>query len=97
MHGEPQPRAIPVPTARRRAAPRKLPRRSSRAGASAVQWSLDSSPFDHRPGVSKTQIQRPAGLDCLLCASKVLLIGKPGTGKTGLAIGGLHEACLNRY
>ena len=36
-------------------------------------------------------------LDFLRRADNVLLIGKPGTGKTGLAIGLLREACLNGY
>ena len=30
-------------------------------------------------------------------AENVLLIGEPGTGKTGIAIGLLREACLNGY
>jgi DNA replication protein DnaC len=59
------------------------------------QWSLDSFPFDRQPGVSKAQIQTLAGLDFLRRADNVLLIGKPGTGKTGLGIGLLREACLN--
>jgi len=61
------------------------------------QWSLDSFPFDRQPGVSKTQIQTLAGPDFLRRADNVLLIGKPGTGKTGLAIGLLREACLNGH
>lgn len=61
------------------------------------QWSLDSFPFDHQPGVSKTQIQTLAGLDFLRRADNVLFIGKPGTGKTGLALGLLREACLNGH
>jgi DNA replication protein DnaC len=61
------------------------------------RWSLDSFPFDRQPGVSKAQIQTLAGLEFLRRADNVLFIGKPGTGKTGLAMGLLREACLNGY
>ena len=52
---------------------------------------------DRQPGVSKAQIQTLAGLDFLRRADNVLFIGKPGTGKTGPAMGLLREACLNGY
>jgi DNA replication protein DnaC len=61
------------------------------------RWTLDTFPFERQTGVSKTQIQTLAGLDFLRRAQNVLFIGKPGTGKTGLAIGLLREACLNGY
>lgn len=61
------------------------------------QWSIDSFPFDRQPGVSKGQIKSLAGLDFLRRAQNILLIGKPGTGKTGIALGLLREACLNGY
>ncbi len=61
------------------------------------RWSLESFPFDRQPSVSRAQIQTLAGLEFLRRADNVLLIGKPGTGKTGLAIGLLRQACLNGH
>ena len=60
-------------------------------------WTLDSFPFDRQPGVNKAQIKSLADLEFLRRADNVLLVGPPGTGKTGLAIGLLREACLNGY
>ena len=60
--------------------------------------SFETFPFDRQPGVSKAQIQTLAGGWTLLRrADNVLFIGKPGAGKTGLAMGLLREACLNGY
>jgi DNA replication protein DnaC len=61
------------------------------------RWTLESFPFDRQPGVSKAQIKGLAGLDFLRRAENILLIGNPGTGKTGIAMGLLREACLNGY
>lgn len=60
-------------------------------------WTLETFPFARQPAVSKTQIQTLAGLDFVTRAQNVVLIGNPGTGKTGIAIGLLREACLNGY
>jgi DNA replication protein DnaC len=61
------------------------------------RWTLDTFPFERQPGIDKAQIKSLADLDFLRRADNVLLIGKPGTGKTGIAIGLLREACLNGY
>ena len=45
----------------------------------------------------QSQIRTLAGLDFLRRNENVLLIGEPGTGKTGIAIGLLREACLNGH
>src|SRR5215472_25043 len=60
-------------------------------------WSLESFPFERQPGVDKGQIQTLAGLDFLRRSDNVLLIGPPGTGKTGIALGLLRQACVNGY
>lgn len=61
------------------------------------RWTLDSFPFERQPGVNQSHILTLAGLDFLRRAENVLLIGEPGTGKTGIALGLLREACLNGY
>jgi DNA replication protein DnaC len=60
-------------------------------------WTLDSFPFERQPGVDRSQIRALAGLDFLRRNENILLIGAPGTGKTGIAIGLLREACLNAH
>jgi DNA replication protein DnaC len=60
-------------------------------------WTLETFPFQEQPRVNKGQIKTLAGLDFLTRANNVVLTGKTGTGKTGIAIGILREACLNGY
>ena len=60
-------------------------------------WSLQSFPFERQPGINRSQIKTLAGLDFIARAQNLVLIGPPGTGKTGLAIGLLRQALLNGY
>ncbi len=60
-------------------------------------WTLQTFPFERQPGVNKSQIRTLAGLDFIRRAENVILIGDTGTGKTGLGIGLLREACLNGH
>jgi DNA replication protein DnaC len=61
------------------------------------RWTLESFPFERQPGVDRSQIRALAGLDFLRRNENLLLIGSPGTGKTGIAIALLREACLNGH
>ena len=58
-------------------------------------WTLASFPFARQPGVDRAQIRALAGLDFLRRQENILIIGPPGTGKTGIALALLREACLN--
>jgi len=60
-------------------------------------WTLDTFPFDRQPGVDRAQIRALAGLDFVRRAENLVLIGPTGTGKSGIAIGLLRQACLNGY
>jgi DNA replication protein DnaC len=60
-------------------------------------WTLQSFPFDRQPGVDRAQIRALAELDFLRRNENLLLIGPPGTGKTGIGIALLREACLNGH
>jgi DNA replication protein DnaC len=60
-------------------------------------WTLKTFPFDKQPGVSKAQIQELSGLAFVERKENLVLIGKPGTGKSGLAIGLLRQALLAGY
>lgn len=58
-------------------------------------WSLETFPFKHQPGVNRSQIRSLAGLQFVGKAQNIVFIGPPGTGKTGLAIGISRKAALN--
>jgi len=60
-------------------------------------WTLDSFPFERQPGIDRARVNSLAGLDFVRRADNLVLVGPPGTGKSGIAIGLLREACLNGY
>jgi DNA replication protein DnaC len=60
-------------------------------------WTLETFPFAQQPSINKTQIKSLASLDFLRHNHDIVITGKTGTGKTGIAIGLLREACLNGY
>lgn len=61
------------------------------------QWTIDTFPFKQQPGVNKAQILALAGLDFVRRAENLVLIGGTGTGKTGIALGLLRQACVNGW
>ncbi len=60
-------------------------------------WTLESFPFERQPGLDRAQLRSLASLDFVRRADNLVLVGPPGTGKSGIAIGLLREACLNGY
>ena len=60
-------------------------------------WTLESFPFTQQPGVNQSQIKTLAGMDFIRRAENLVLIGPPGTGKSGLACSLLRQACFNGY
>jgi DNA replication protein DnaC len=60
-------------------------------------WTLKSFPFAKQPGVKKSQIMSLSGLSFIDRAENIVFIGKPGTGKSGLAIALLRTALINGY
>jgi len=61
------------------------------------QWTIETFPFKQQSGVNKAQILGLAGLDFVRRAENLVLIGGPGTGKTGIAMGLLRQACVNGW
>jgi DNA replication protein DnaC len=60
-------------------------------------WTLDTFPFQKQPGVNRLQIMNLAKLNFIERHENIILIGKPGTGKSGIAMGLLRQALLNGY
>ena len=61
------------------------------------EWGLDTFPFKRQPAVKKSQIMSLAKLEFIKHFENVIFIGKPGTGKTSLAISLLRLAVTNGY
>jgi DNA replication protein DnaC len=61
------------------------------------EWTLDTFPFKRQPGVNKIQIMNLAKLHFIERHENIVLIGKPGTGKSGIAMGLLRAALLSGY
>jgi DNA replication protein DnaC len=60
-------------------------------------WTLETFPFKQQPGVNKTQIMGLAKLTFIERSENIIFIGKPGAGKSGMAMGLLRRAILNGY
>ena len=61
------------------------------------QWTIDTFPFERQSSVNKAQILGLADMDFVRRAQNLVLIGGPGTGKTGIALGLLRQACINGW
>lgn len=70
-----------------------------RVKGARIPWdfTLKTFPFERQPGVSKARINELSGLAFVERKENIVFIGKPGVGKSGLAIGLLRQALLSGY
>lgn len=61
------------------------------------EWTLESFPFQLQPSVDKSRIMGLAGLEFMQRGDNIVLIAKPGRGKTGLALGLMRKALIQGY
>jgi hypothetical protein len=61
------------------------------------RWTLETFPFARQPGVNRKQIRGFGELEFTAKAENIVLVGKTGVGKTGLACGLLLKALENGY
>ena len=59
------------------------------------RWTLETFPFARQPGVNRKQIRGFGELEFIAKAENIVLVGKTGVGKTGLACGLLLKALEN--
>ena len=60
-------------------------------------WTLESFPFPRQPSIDKGRVMTLSGLSFVQRGDNIVLIGEPGTGKTGLAIGLMRKALIQGY
>jgi len=60
-------------------------------------WTLETFPFDRQPTLNRQNIRALASLEFMNRTQNIILIGPPGTGKTGIAIGLLRQAIVNGF
>lgn len=60
-------------------------------------WTLESFPFQKQPAINKSQIMSLAELEFIGKTQNIVLIGPPGAGKTGIAVGLLRKALIAGY
>src|ERR1700730_14713840 len=61
------------------------------------RWTLETFPFARQPGVNRKQIRGFAELGFIAKTENIVLVGKTGVGKTGLACSLLLKALENGY
>jgi DNA replication protein DnaC len=61
------------------------------------EWTLDTFPWKEQPGINRLQIMNLAKLHFIERHENIILIGRPGAGKSGIAMGLLRQALLNGY
>jgi len=61
------------------------------------EWTLESFPFQLQPSIDKSRIMGLAGLNFIQRGDNIVLIARPGRGKTGLAIGLMRKALIQGY